>query len=368
MPRKTLSIPNSRIERLSILDESGKVDKDLEPDLPPADLRKVYRYMLLSRQFDERMLKLQRQGRIGTFPPSKGQEAVAIGSVYALAEGDWLVPAYREPGAMFWRGWTLESWLIFWGGSIEGSRLPDGVKSLPINIPVGSQGLHGAGIAYAMKYRGDKNVAMIYFGDGATSQGDMMEAMNFAGVWQAPAVFVCSNNQWAISTPRSVQTAAATIAQKAIAFGMPGVQVDGNDVLAMIVVAREAVERARKGGGPTLIEAETYRLSLHTTADDPTKYRKQEEVDLWEKRDPLTRFETYLRRKKVLTDKVQQEIEADIDHEIRRAIAVMEERLAQCDVMDVFENVYAEPGEELLAQRRELEAYLAAGRNGSKHQ
>ena len=283
MPRTRLE-PQFAIEYLSILDSDGNLDTALEPELSGADLKRLYRAMLLGRRLDERMLRLQRQGRIGTFAPIKGQEASQLGSVFTLRPTDWMVPSFRETAAMLWRGWPIEKFLLFFAGYLEGGQPGPEQRDLPITIPVATQLPHAVGLAYAIQYKGDDAVVMAYCGDGATSEGDFHEALNFAGVWHSPIVFVIQNNQWAISVPIKKQTHSRTIAQKALAYGFPGIQVDGNDVLAVYAASREAVERAREGGGPTLIECVTYRLGVHTTADDPTKYRSDEEVKAWERR------------------------------------------------------------------------------------
>src|ERR1700730_4178688 len=315
MPR-TLIEPQSPIERLSILDREGNLDTALEPKLAADDVKRLYRAMVLGRRLDERMLKLQRQGRIGTFAPIKGQEAAQIGSVFTLRPGDWLVPSFRETGAMLWRGWPIEKILSLYAGRLEGSSPGPEQRDLPVTIPVATQLPHAVGLAYGIQYRGEDAVVMTYFGDGATSEGDFHEACNFAGVWHVPVVFVCQNNQWAISVPLKKQTNSRTIAQKAIAYGFPGIQVDGNDVLAVQPASREAGDGAQAGEGPTLIECVTYRLGVHTTADDPTKYRTDEEVKAWEQKDPLTRFRAYLEKKKLLDDSV----EAQVDEEIARGV------------------------------------------------
>ena len=361
MPRQTLDVPE--VEQLTILDSEGRVDADLEPAIPPDDLRRLYRTFLLARRFDERMLRLQRQGRIGTFGPIRGHEAAVLGSVYALRPSDWLVPYYREWPAYMWRDWPLDNLILYYAGYSEGMRVPDGIRDLPLCIPIASQVPHAVGVAYAARLKGEDSVTLVYFGDGASSHGDCQEAMNFAGVFQAPLVFYCLNNQWAISLPRARQTHARTIAQKAIAYGFPGVQIDGNDLLAAYVATREAVERARRGDGPTLIEAVTYRLSLHTTADDPTKYRSADEVKAWEAKEPMPRFRRYLEVKGVLTEADHVALEAEVDAEIRDAIERAEARM-QASLLDVFEHVYAEPTPELLAQREELRRHLAASGDG----
>ncbi|MCE5336537.1 MAG: pyruvate dehydrogenase (acetyl-transferring) E1 component subunit alpha [Desulfobacteraceae bacterium] len=364
MPKREIDLPY-RIEYLSILDENGQVDIDLDPNLPEDLLLKLYRAMVLARRFDERMLILQRQGKIGTFAPIKGQEA-QIGAVATLTPEDWIVPSFREAPAELWRGKTMEDILLLYGGYNEGGKTPEGVNNLPVSIPVGSQMLHAVGMAYGMKYRGRNTVAMTFFGDGATSQGDFHEAMNYASVYQVPVIFVCQNNHWAISLPRAKQTHSKTIAQKVLAYDMPGIQVDGNDVLAIYRAALEAVDRARKGGGPTFIEMVTYRLSLHTTADDPKKYRSENEVREWEKRDPITRFETYMKGKDILDDgKI-----GSVAEEVQASIKVAEQRAAEfsargADPLDMFAYAYAEPTPDLVEQREELRRELEA-RQGTR--
>jgi pyruvate dehydrogenase E1 component alpha subunit len=356
VPRTTLDLP--AVEYLSILDERGEIDRELDPKIAPEDLGRLYRTFLLARRFDERMLRLQRQGRIGTFGPIRGHEAAVLGSVYALRPTDWMVPYYREWPAYMWRGWPLENLVLYYAGYVEGMRVPDGQRDLPLCIPIGSQVPHAVGLAYAARYKGEDSVALVYFGDGATSHGDCQEAMNFAGVYQAPVVFLCLNNQWAISLPRTKQTHAKTLAQKAIAYGFPGVQVDGNDLLATYVATKEAVERARRGEGPTLIEAVTYRLSLHTTADDPTKYRSEVEVKEWEAREPWPRFRRYLEAEGIVTEALDAKLEAEIDAEIRGAVERAEARMHP-DLPSVFDHVYAEPTATLTGQREELDRHLA---------
>jgi len=350
MPRTTLE-PRFQVEYLSILDSDGKLDTALEPKLSPADLKGLYRAMLLGRRLDERMVRLQRQGRIGTFAPTKGQEASQLGSAFTLRRTDWMVPSFRETAAMIWRGWPIEKLLLFFSGHLEGGQPAADQHDLPITIPVATQLPHAVGLAYAAQYRGDDVVVMAYFGDGATSEGDFHEALNFAGVWHVPIVFVCQNNQWAISVPLKKQTHSRTIAQKALAYGLPGIQVDGNDVLAVYAAAREAVERARAGDGPTLIECVTYRLSVHTTADDPTKYRSEEEVAMWAQKDPLTRFRAYLAERNLLEEELDQQIDEEIADAVRRF-----EAAAPPDPLTMFDHVYAELPPGLRAQRDEVAA------------
>src|SRR5712691_2639340 len=358
MPRTRLE-PQFAIEYLSILDSDGNLDTALEPELSGADLKRLYRGMVLGRRLDERMLRLQRQGRIGTFAPIKGQEASQLGSVFTLKPTDWLVPSFRETASMLWRGWPIEKFLLFFAGYLEGGQPGPEQRDLPIAIPVATQLPHAVGLAYAIQYKGDDAVVMVYCGDGATSEGDFHEALNFAGVWHSPIVFVIQNNQWAISVPLKKQTHSRTIAQKALAYGFPGIQVDGNDVLAVYAASREAVERARAGGGPTLIECVTYRLGVHTTADDPTKYRSEEEVREWERKDPLTRVSAYLEKKNLL----EQGLEQQIDDEIARAVQTFES-LGPADPLTMFDHAYGEPPPHLLAQRAEVAERLRRGAEG----
>src|SRR5438309_737604 len=360
MPRTPLE-PRFSVEYLSILDSDGNLDSALEPDLSATELKRLYRAMLLGRRLDERMVRLQRQGRIGTFAPIKGQEASQIGAVATLRREDWMVPSFRETAAMLWRGWPIEQLLAFFAGRLEGGRPAPDQRDLPITIPVAAQLPHAVGLAYAAQYRGDDAVVMAFFGDGATSEGDFHEAMNFAGVWHVPVVLVCQNNQWAISVPIKKQTHSRTLAQKALAYGFPGIQVDGNDVLAVYAASREAVLRAQAGEGPTLIECVTYRLGVHTTADDPTKYRSEAEVAMWEQKDPLTRFAAYMKKKRLLDDG----LEAQVDEEIADAIARFE-ATAPADPLVMLDHVYAELPPELKAQREALAEGLRSGEPGRR--
>lgn len=342
MPRREISIAD-KLEYLSILNESGELDRALEPDIPDDLLFRLYRTMHLARKFDERLLNLQRQGRIGTFPPISGQEASQLGAVAVLRPADWFVPAFRETAAEIWRGRSLESVILYNNGFNEGVEIPEGSNDLPISVPVGSQIIHAVGLGWAARYRQTDDVAMAFFGDGATSEGDFHEGLNFAGVFQAPAIFVCQNNHWAISFPRSKQTRSKTLAQKALAYGMPGIQVDGNDILAVYAAAREAVDRARSGGGPTLIECVTYRMAVHTTADDPKRYRTEEEVEQWKKRDPLTRFQKYLIDKGVISEDKIAGLDSEVAQDIQSAIDRVEAQMKTLgDPLDMFKHAYAE--------------------------
>ena len=363
MPRKKIVI-SDKVEYLAILNEKGQLDDKLEPDIGKELLLKLYRGMILARKFDERLLNLQRQGRIGTFPPISGQEAAHLGAAAVLRSSDWFVPAFREAAAEIWRGRSLESTIIYNNGFNEGVDIPESSNDFPISVPVGSQIIHAVGLAWAAKYRGKDQVAMTFFGDGATSEGDFHEGLNFAGVYQLPVIFVCQNNQWAISIPRQRQTRSKTLAQKAVAYGMPGIQVDGNDILAVYVAAKEAVDRARAGDGPTLIECVTYRMAVHTTADDPKRYRSDDEVEKWRKRDPISRFAMYLSNKGILTDKKIAEIESEVMEAIQTSIDRAEEQMKTFgDPMDMFKHTYAEMSPYLKMQKEMLATELAEMEN-----
>jgi pyruvate dehydrogenase E1 component alpha subunit len=364
VPRETLKLAN-RVEKIEVLSHDGKLDTALEPKLPDADLRKIYRYMLATRMLDERCLHLQRQGRIGTYGPCKGQEATPLGVAYHLKKEDWFVPTYRELPAFLWRGWPIDRYMMWWGGHEIGSKLPDDVNDTPICVPIGSQVQYAAGIAWGCKLRKEKTIVACFCGDGGTSEGDFHEGLNFATVFNVPMVLVVQNNHWAISVPRHKQTHSQTIAQKAIAYGIDAFIVDGNDVLSVLVAMKEAAEKARNGGGPTLIEAVTYRLSMHTTADDPKKYRSDEEVKSWEAKDPLPRFQNYLRGKKLLDDKIQALLEDEIRKELDAAVASYEKYVP--DPFDMFKYMYAEPTPELERQRAELRAHLDGAKVPESH-
>jgi pyruvate dehydrogenase E1 component alpha subunit len=360
MPRRTIDI-DLPLEHLSILDENGKPDDNLEPEIPDDLLRDLFRTMLLGRRFDERLLNLQRQGRIGTFPPTTGQEAAQLGIVAALEAEDWMAPSFRETVAEIWRGKSMESVIIHNNGFGEGDDSDAAYNNLPVSVPVASQALHAVGIGWALKYRKSSGVAVTFFGDGATSEGDFHEAMNFAGVYQVPVIFVCQNNHWAISVPLSRQTRSKTLAQKAIAYGIPGVQVDGNDILAVYSAAREAVERARNGKGPTFIECVTYRLQMHTTADDPKRYRNDEEVDAWKKKDPLPRFKTYLIEKGIFSESDIETLEKSVQEDIQQAVDRAEQKMKKLgDPLAMFDHAYDELPPDLIAQRKYLETELSA--------
>ena len=363
MPRRLIQV-KPKVEYLSILDGDGTVDESLDPNLDADMSIKIYRLMVIARRLDERCINLQRQGRIGTYGPCRGQEACHAAATIVMEPEDWVVHAFREPASFYLRGWPLETVIKFWGGFEEGCRPPDGVNDLPIAVPIATQVPHAMGLAWAMKIRGDNHAVLCYCGDGGTSEGDFHEAMNFAGAYHLPLVTLVQNNHWAISVPRHAQTASETIAQKAMAYGFDGLQLDGNDPLAVYVGTKEAVERAKSGGGPTLIEAVTYRLSVHTTADDPTKYRSAEEVAKWEKLDPIPRYAAYLQKRGVMDEKLIDEIEQDVKAEVAAAVDRYEAS-RDVDPLDCFNYMYDKLPAELIEQRAEFaEALTREGRQG----
>jgi len=344
---------------VQIMDSEGKLSESLRPaELDDKTVQNLYEKMVFVRMANERALKMQRQGRMGTYASIEGEEAAQIGSEFATQKTDWIVPAFREHGAMWAHGVPMDLIFQYWRGSENGSCHRKDVRVLPVSIPVGSQMLHAVGISWASKMRGEKDVALTYFGDGATSEGDFHEAMNFAGVYKTPTIFICENNQYAISTPRAKQTASKTIAQKALAYGFPGVIVDGNDLFAMYAVTKEAVERARKGEGPTLIEAYTYRFGDHTTSDDATKYRTKEEVEAWRPKNPMRRLQLYLSSKKMWDEKYEAALREKFTKEIDEMVARVE--AAPDPTLDeLFAFTYAEMTQEQKMQLSGLKDYLA---------
>ncbi|WP_049928468.1 pyruvate dehydrogenase (acetyl-transferring) E1 component subunit alpha [Halopiger goleimassiliensis] len=341
------------IESVRVLDADETVDDGLLPELSDEALLDLYEAMKRSRRLDERAIALQRRGELGTYAPAIGQEAAQVGTAYAMADDDWIVPSFREQPALLVHGTPPDRILQYALGMEEGGEIPGGEGGLPPAIPVGTQPLHAAGIGWGERLQGRENVAVTYFGDGATSEGDVYEALNFAGVYDAQTVFVCQNNRYAISTGIEKQTAAETLAQKAIAAGIEGIQVDGNDVLGVYRVAQEALDLARDGE-PVLIEALTYRRSMHTTSDDPTVYREREEEAEWEARDPIVRFQVFLEDRDLLDEGTKAEIDERIESELAEAIDRAREARDRVDPADMFRFVYDDLPPELEAQ---LEAF-----------
>jgi pyruvate dehydrogenase E1 component alpha subunit len=354
MPKKL--IENFSVERLQILDEEGNCDEELRPFLDNEQVKKLYEWMVLARAFDDKAFKLQREGRLGTYASILGQEAAQIGSAYALKPTDWMFPAFREPGASFVRGLPMRMIFQYWAGDERGSQIPEGLNDYPITIPVATQIPIAVGVALAAKARGDGSAVLAYMGDGATSKGDFHEGLNFAGVFSAPVVFVCQNNQWAISVPLHRQTAAKTLAQKAIAYGFPGLQVDGNDIFAVYRATFEALARAREGKGPTFIECVTYRLGDHTTADDASRYRSREQVEEWKKKDPVERLRKYMEKRALWNKSYEQTVRAATKDQVESAVHE-EESLAPADPQDMFRFTYQDLPMEL---KEQMENFLNA--------
>lgn len=323
-------------KRFQIIDDQGKViAKKYAPEIDPKTLIKFYRDMLRARIGDTKMTALQRQGRMGTFASSEGQEGAQAGSIMALVKtkdpqkNDWVFPAFREFPAALMRDVPMLNLFQYWAGFEHGALSPPESSIMPPSIPVGSQPTHAVGYAYALKLEKKKNVTLVYFGDGATSEGECNEALNFANVFKTPTIFLCQNNQYAISTPVSKQCAAKTLAQRAIGFGFYGIQVDGNDVLAMYVATKAAREHCLKNG-PAFIEAFTYRLGNHTTADNPKIYRSDKEVEAWRKKDPILRFRLYLQNQKIWSEKeetkLQEEVKAEIEQVTKELLATQTQK------------------------------------------
>lgn len=347
----------------SVMDKDGKIIKEDDiPDFKDEELLYLYKTMLYTRIIDEKAVSYQRQGRMLTYAPSTGQEATQVGSAYAMEDKDFLVPAFRELGAWLVKGVPLKNIYLYWYGNEWGSHMPEGVNVLPVSIPIASQYSHAAGIGMASKIKGEDDVAVAYVGDGGTSHGDFHEGLNFAGVFKAPVVFIIQNNQYAISFPRVKQTASKTLAQKAIAYGIEGIQVDGNDIFAMYNATKKAIDKARAGGGPTLIEAYTYRLGAHTTSDDPSKYRTDEEVESWKEKDPLIRFEKYLREKDLINDKWLEDTRKELEKDVVDTFESIEGK-SDTKVEDIFQYHYEEMPPQLQEQLDDYLEFLEGGQN-----
>ncbi|HUK56641.1 MAG TPA: pyruvate dehydrogenase (acetyl-transferring) E1 component subunit alpha [Nitrospiria bacterium] len=339
MPRRRIHQFN--VEWLQILDEEGQSDASLLPSLSPKEIQSLYEWMVLSRVFDEKALALQREGRLGTYAPVRGQEATQVGSAYALGPADWIFPAFREMGVGLVRGIPIRMLFQYWSGDERGSEVPLHRHYFPTSIPVGTHIPHAVGAAWAARYRKDPVAVAAYFGDGATSKGDFHEAMNLAGVFRLPVVFICQNNQWAISVPIRRQTAAPTLAQKAIAYGFEGMQVDGNDVFAVYKAVKEAADRARAGGGPTFIECLTYRMGDHTTADDASRYRTEEMVKPWVGKDPIERLKKFMERQKLWTPALGEQAQTEAERRVAAGVEEFEAQPPQ-EPADLFRYIYYE--------------------------
>jgi pyruvate dehydrogenase E1 component alpha subunit len=345
-----------------VLDDDGRVLPGAKvPALPEAELMRLFDCMLLTRIMDDRMMRLQRQGRLGFYMKSIGEEATHF-AIQPLRPTDWVFPSYREQGAWFWRGYTITDFINQLFGNekdpVKGRQMPVHHSARALNLvsissPVGTQIPQAVGAAHAARILGKDDVCVTYFGEGTSSTGEFHVAMNFAGVYKAPVVFICRNNGWAISVPVEKQTAAKSFASKAVGYGMPGVRVDGNDILAVIQVATEAVDRARSGAGPTLIEAQTYRVQGHSSSDDPSVYRDPNEPAIWEKKDPLNRFRAYLKVRDLWSEQHEADVSAQTNDAISAALAASD-KLGPPPLESMFEDVYEEVPWNLREQREWL--------------
>jgi 2-oxoisovalerate dehydrogenase E1 component alpha subunit len=352
-----------------VMDEEGAVADPAEVKLSDQELLSAYRWMVLNRTLDERMITLQRQGRIGFYIGSIGEEASVLGSALAMREQDWIFPCYREHGAALLRGMPLNTFICdLFGNSgdvMKGRQMPCHEAWEPghftsISSPIATQVPQAVGAAWAARIRKEDVATLVYFGEGATSANDFHTGLNFAGVHKLPTIFICRNNGWAISIPAEKQTGSATIAQKALAYGMAGERVDGNDVVAVYNATKRALERARAGEGPTLIECVTYRVEGHSTSDDPRAYRPNEDVEPWRKKDPILRLKRYLAAREVLADKEEKALQDDVKEQIQAALKEAEALPAKPDVESLFEDVYAQPTWNQQEQRQELLDAIAA--------
>jgi len=350
------------VDLLRVIRDDGHADPATDPKLSKDELLSLYRFMLLERTLDGRMLSLQRQGRIGFYGPSIGQEAAIVGAAFAMEPRDWIFPQYREPGAALARGMPLKELIAqFFGNALDpihGRQMPCHYvyrkgNYMSISSVVGSQIPLAVGAAWAATIRKDPVACLVYFGDGGTSTADFHAGMNFAGVFRAPVVFLCNNNQWAISLPLRKQTASETIAEKAAAYGFDGVRVDGMDALAVVAAVREAQRKARSGGGPTLVEAVTYRLGPHSSSDDPTRYRDEKEVEPWRRRDPIEILRNHLVAKGVWNPGSDQRLAQEIDDAITEAVHAVE-TAPPPPIEALFTDVYAEVPWNLREQLEDL--------------
>ena len=336
----------------AVIDADGRLIGDAKPALSEERTLEALRLMMLGRAFDRKCLSLQRQGRLGTFAPIFGQEATLVGVAMALDPGrDWGVPQYRELPVQIRQGLPLETIALYRRGHPDGGIVPEGVNMFATQVSLAAQLPHAVGLAWGLKMKGDDGVVAVFFGDGASSEGDFHESCNLAGLVDAPVLFVLQNNQWAISTPRSIQTAGADFASRAPAYGFPGVSVDGNDLFAVHAVAAAAVARGRAGKGATLIEAHTYRMGMHTTADDPTRYVDPEELERWGRKDPIERVQKYLAGTGSWDEATREAWDAEIGEQVEGAFANVDAHPAP-DPAAIYEHVFAAPTPGLLRQRR----------------
>lgn len=357
--RQTFDETTISADMYQVLSEQGELLSSLDGKIDDSLMLHMYEKMLLVRLFDRKSVNLQRQGRMGTYAPFEGQEASQVGSALALSPGDWMFPTYRDHAAAIVHGQDLFRIFLYWMGHVEGSICPEGKRIMPPCVPIATQMVHAVGTAWASKRKGEKTASIAYFGDGATSEGDFHEALNFAGVFKTPTIFFCQNNGYAISVPFEKQSASKTIAQRAAAYDIPGIRVDGNDIFAVYLTVKEAIERGLRGEGPTLIEAITFRYGAHTTADDPKKYRDQEALSQeWrEKRDPLARLQKLLQKKGIWNEKLEEQWLAQMNEQIDLHLEKAE-RYPKADPVGMFEHVYAEMPWNIREQQEECRSFF----------
>ncbi len=345
------TVYTAEIKKISILDEHANFDEKLGDGLiSNDDLVRLYGAMVACRHLDEVAFRLQRSGRMGTYPQNMGQEATSLGAAFVLRPDDWMVTCYRENCGLFWRGVPMEGILLHWMGDERGNAMPKPHWVTPIYVPLGTQMLHAAGLTLAAKYRGVDRIACTFFGDGAASEGDFHEACNFASNLEIPVVFVCQNNFWAISTPSKINSAAPTFAQRGLSYGMPCVQVDGNDIFATVYAMKQATEYTRKHGKPYFVEMVTYRLGDHTTADDAKRYRDADEVESWRRKDPIIRLNAHLKNLRIWDDEKEAALRSKVEQDIADAVA-RAENISPPERTDPFDSMYADVPADLILQR-----------------
>lgn len=356
---------------LRVLRDDGTLDSATDPDLSLDDILALYRAMVRTRRIDERLVSLQRQGRIGFHIGSLGEEASVLGAAFAMRSQDFMFPAYREFGAALFRGFSLQRYIDNMFGNAndpaKGRQMPDhytcvAAKFGSVSSPIGTQMTHAVGFAWGAKIRGEDLVTLSFFGEGSTSSNEFHNGMNFASVFRVPTILFCRNNHWAISVPSDRQSASATFAEKGAAYGMPFVRCDGNDVFAVVRATRDAVQRASQGKGPTLIEALTYRMSGHSTSDDPTIYRTEDQLEPWRRRDPIERLRQHLVGRSAWDDALEEALAAEVDAEVKAAIEASEATELP-SLSSMFEDVYADLPWHLREQREEL----VSGPRAPKH-
>jgi pyruvate dehydrogenase E1 component alpha subunit len=341
-----------QIPYLQILDEKGKADQALIPKLSSRQIKKLFEWMVFARIFDDITLRLQREGRMGTYPPMIGEEATIVGTAYAMNRNDWVFWSYRENAAAMMKGTPIDKILLYWASDVRGMEWPKTARASFVTIPIATQIPHAVGFAWAAKMKNEKYATVVMFGDGATSKGDFYEALNFAGTFKIPVVFVCRNDQYAISVPRSLQTAAETLAQKSIAAGITNtLQVDGNDILGVYSAVSDAIAFVKRGNGPAFVECVTYRRSHHTTADDWTHYRTAQEVEEWQRKDPIDRLRIYMKAKRLWNSRYEKGIVKQMRRKVGDAVKKME-AVKLADPKEMFTSLFEKPTPDLLEQMK----------------